>query len=110
MIFNIHHGQKRPAVGAGGLIIPGQMRHQDKSPKKALIMAGLRPGDEAVCYRADIKGDVEIKARKHILAMMDLGWPISDDGRLIWPEAKSIDSEYTKRILLAVTPKGRRMG
>lgn len=105
MKFNIHFGQMRPDPYKSG-----QMRYLKKTPKGKLIMAGLKDGSHKE-YVADKLGNVEVVAKKHIEAMVGLGYPIYDgDGRqspvpmddLLFPNL-NMNSEYWSRINQALS-------
>jgi len=120
--FNIYWGQMR-AQPTGVSISVGEvtngvappkvsgvsgtgMYYQRKGPKKAIMMAALKPGGHTERYDADELGNIVIVGPAHLEAMRGLGWPIyigSGSGPvvwedLLWPRLDLADDPYFRCI------------
>ena len=71
MLFNTWFGQMRPKPNS-----PGQFYFRDKRPIGRMQLRRLEPGGENVEYRADSRGNMDIRAPEHIRDFVALGWPI----------------------------------
>ena len=102
MLFNIQNGQVRfSSIQTGSVPI-----FRDKTPKKLIMMQGVKGDGKGGLFRADKLGNIDVKAPEQIDTMIGLGYPIYDgDGKmnpvpkddLIYPNL-NMDSEYWRLI------------
>lgn len=101
MLFNIQNGQMRfSSIQTGSTPI-----FRNKRKMGQIMMGRLKDGSE-VDYRADKRGNIDVRYPKHIDVMVGLGYPIyNGNGKvsptrrddLIYPNL-SMDSPYWQRI------------
>jgi len=115
MLFNIWFGQMRPKPkDLSWANVPGDFYYRPKRPMGRLMVQRLEPQGASVEYKADSRGNINVRAPIHIKDFVSMGWPIYNgvfmedirppDGPLmgcpnhsflLWPD----NPEYNRRVL-----------